>query len=280
MKLHLLKSIAAEFSEINHMIQSEQSVKDGGDGSGNFGHKGRPGKVGGSTSAPSTNNPGHERKFAMARVNMEQYEKLPSKIKMLYANAISGEEKVTTDIERSLKKNNMRMIGEKYAIKQPASVHRKIAEIRDENPVEVKTDEEAFAMMHDVMRYTGVSSARNLVSQTMKTLHGMMDDGYEIVELKNTWGSTRNPYNGINCKVVSPSGEKIEVQFHTPQSFDMKERKQHKFYEEWRDKSTTEKRKEELTQIMFNLFRENPKWRVPDNIDSLTLENVIKSYKS
>ena len=59
----------------------------------------------------------------------------------------------------------------------------------------------------------------------------------------------------------------MELQFHTPQSFDMKEHKQHKLYEIFRSDKASEEDKELANAQMWALINNNIKWAVPKNIE-------------
>lgn len=252
-------------------------VKDGGKGSGYFGHVGRPGKIGGSAESGSTNNPPTNRVYGRERVKEEELNKLPKQRKREYLRIIDREKQITDSIETFNKKHKLIMVGEKFAVKQPASYDRKINEIMQEKNIDEKT---AMELCNDVVRYTSITGGKNLVSKTTKMLKDLMNEGYEVLELKNTWLSEGNPYKGINIKLVSPDNVKFELQFHTAQSYDMKERKQHKYYEEWRLPTTSESRKAELNKIMFDYITKNKKWNVPKDIEKLSIENIKKSLQS
>ena len=147
-------------------IAKEELLNDGGKGSGNFGHKGRPGKVGGSSESESTNNPANARKYGAERIDRrEDLAKLSPNVKRQYLNTIKHEKKITTDIENLNKKLGMAMIGEKFAIKQPGSYAHKIRDIMAEKNV---SEEQAPDYVHDAIRYTSVTSAKNLVPKAIK----------------------------------------------------------------------------------------------------------------
>ncbi|WP_139904457.1 hypothetical protein [Clostridium thermarum] len=61
--------------------------------------------------------------------------------------------------------------------------------------------------------------------------------------MKNTWLIKSNPYKGINCIYTSPASQKFEIQYHTPESFELKNGELHGLYEKWRvlkDKASVE----------------------------------------
>lgn len=241
---------------------------DGGPGSGNFSHAGRPGKKGGSQTNPSTNNPPGERVYGVDRISSEKeksaLKSMSALSKAYYNSYVKHEQKVTTDIERVLKINGLKMVGEAFALKMPGSFNRKVAtKMKDDG----LTEEMALASLHDVVRYTGLSSAKTLVEDAKKTLDEMKSKGYKIAKVKNSWQDKKNPYHGINCQLVSPDGIKMELQFHTPQSFDMKEHKQHKLYEIFRSDKASEEEKTLANAQMWALINNNIKWTVPKNIE-------------
>lgn len=246
-------------------------IYDGGKGSGNFGHVGRKGKVGGSSESGSTNNPDTKRIYGRERVKEEELNKLTPKRKDEYLSTIDKEEAITNIIEKQIKLNKMYMVGERFAIKQPVSYDRKINEIMVEKSID---EEQAMKECNDIIRYTSISNSKNLVKNTKEMLQSLTNKGYQISELKNTWINEDNPYKGINIKMISPDGTKFELQAHTAQSFDMKERKQHKYYEEWRLPTTSEQRKKELSKQMFDYITKNNKWNIPKDIKKLSLEYI------
>ena len=84
--------------------------------------------------------------------------------------------------------------------------------------------------------------------------------------MKNTWEDATNPYKGINVQLVSPTGQKLEVQFHTQESFEMKNGPMHNLYEEWRELSEDSEEARDLQNKMFALSRQ---LEVPRNISEV-----------
>lgn len=79
------------------------------------------------------------------------------------------------------------------------------------------------------------------------------NEGYNTIVVKNYWNAPNNPYNGVNTFVKSPSGQIFELQYHTPESFEVKNGKMHKLYEEWRVLPDEEPQKEALQAEMMRL---------------------------
>jgi hypothetical protein len=84
--------------------------------------------------------------------------------------------------------------------------------------------------------------------------------------VKNTWGSVNPTYKGVNTVWEAPSGEKFELQFHTQESFALKQGRLHELYEEDRQMSTTKERKGEIKQEMIRL---SARLITPERIDKI-----------
>lgn len=136
--------------------------------------------------------------------------------------------------------------GLEYRTKSLSSTREKVL-IRKE----VNSINELF----DVVRYTAVSKTKDYIKNKDKILKDLEKKSFKIYQEKNTW--LRNGYKGINVKLISPNNIKFELQFHTEQSLEAKE-KVHKYYEEQRLPSTPEERKRELAIIMNQIFNEIP----------------------
>ncbi len=86
----------------------------------------------------------------------------------------------------------------------------------------------------------------------------------DILRRKNDrWN---NPYNGINTTIVSPDGQAFEVQFHTQESFDIKNGKMHELYGQWRVLPDSDPLKAKLKGDMFELANNMTR---PDNISEV-----------
>ena len=94
--------------------------------------------------------------------------------------------------------------------------------------------------------------------------------GYNTTVLKNTWNSIENPYRGINTTVVAPNGQKFEVQYHTKESFDLKNGEMHELYEKARVIEDDES--EEALVLRKEMFRLSKTLTTPKDIER------VKSY--
>lgn len=83
----------------------------------------------------------------------------------------------------------------------------------------------------DTVRYTFEANDAETVTRIMDKL---VESGYTVDKFKNTWLLPESVYRGINVKLVSSSGDVIEVQFHTIDDLVIKEYNHANYYEKQR----------------------------------------------
>lgn len=193
--------------------------------------------------------------------NAKEYGILKSQYKGMkyYDKATESEPLITSSVKAVAGNCRLETYGLKNRVKGKESYLRKIrAEYNpDGNTYEVK----------DIIRYTlGSKNPDTLVERMNAAIAELNEMGYNTITLKNTWNNPKNPYKGINTIVAAPNGQKFEIQYHTRESFETKE-KMHKLYEDWRrfeDKTSKEaiKLSEEMTTLSKGLS-------VPKNIEKV-----------
>ncbi len=143
-----------------------------------------------------------------------------------FERAVVNEPAITEHVKDVAKSVGMDVAGLEYRIKGKDSYLRKIRSNYnpDGNEYEIK----------DILRYTYTSDPDEYASKTLKSIDAYKELGYNTIEVKNYWLNKNNPYNGINTIVISPEGQKFELQYHTPGSFAVKNGEMHKLYEKWR----------------------------------------------
>lgn len=202
--------------------------------------------------------------------NPEKYEDLKLDYRKVnkYNNIMESEIVITDKLKETAQKVQAEMAGLEYRKKSKASFLRKISKDTDgsKNPKVVK---EALDSIGDVLRYTYVADADELAAVFEKATEQLEAQGYHFTKVKNTW-KKGSAYRGINCTVEAPDGyhTRFELQFHTPESLELKEGKLHKLYEEARDVNTPLERKQELNRQMIELSNE---LAFPKNIDKIKL---------
>jgi hypothetical protein len=117
----------------------------------------------------------------------------------------------------------------------------------------------------DALRYTNLSNTEHLTEDYFTVVRSLENKGYTMVEVVNTMWDEGAPYRGINTLVRTPDGYIFELQFHTPESIEIKEIN-HKLYEEQRLASTSAERSAELGRIMSANAASIP---TPPNVGSI-----------
>lgn len=182
-------------------------------------------------------------------------------------NSIIQSENVITDMLKTTAENlKINMAGLEHRKKSKSSFLRKINKDTDGSR-DAKVVKDALDSIGDVLRYTYVAEPGDLVAAFENAINQLEAKGYHFIKVKNTWRKNA-VYRGINCTVEAPDGchTKFELQFHTPESLELKEGKLHKLYEEARDTNTPLERKRELNRQMVELSNALD---FPKNIDKI-----------
>lgn len=163
-----------------------------------------------------------------------------------YNKAVANEPDITKTVQEISKQAGMNVEGLEHRIKTKDSYLRKIRANYDSagNQYEVK----------DIVRYTYTDSPKIMTERALSSIEIFGERGYNTVEVKNYWMDKNNPYNGINTTIKAPNGQKFELQYHTPESYVIKEGKMHELYEKQRVLTdTSSKEYIELEDMMFEL---------------------------
>lgn len=189
--------------------------------------------------------------------HLECYEKLTDDEKQLYNEIVEREPAITQEVQDTVRENGGQMEGLEYRLKLPESVHEKIY-LRGEESIELSE-------MRDVIRYTGELPSQELAKGANKTLDSLEQKGYSVEKVKNTWLDENASYKGINIQLTEPKGQTFELQFHTKESFEVKQQN-HEMYNESRILSEDHPRRIELEDKMAE---NTAKLKTPPNIDEV-----------
>lgn len=162
-----------------------------------------------------------------------------------YQSIVQKEPCITFEMKEISRMTRVKMDGVDRRIKSYDSVIRKL--VTEKGPMT------QISELYDVIRYTFLDAAHNLMISYHTVLQELYDRGYQIVKVKNTWLDGRNPYKVIKVSLRSPCGQRFEIQFHTPESYEIKEKRMHLLYKEMRLPSTSPERKRELWMAMHDL---------------------------
>lgn len=165
---------------------------------------------------------------------------------------------ITNDVLDITKQIGANMSGLEFAVKAGQSTSEKIdrehADFeKDTGEKDPRTDEEVLGGLNDLVRYTQVSEHDKIAENAEKTMKALEDRGYEIVLCKNRYASEK-PLDYYDIKIIAknPDGQQFELQFHSKESLDAKD-KNHKLYEIARKVDTSDEERERLgKQMMAN----------------------------
>ena len=169
----------------------------------------------------------------------------------IYSKAASREPAVT-NIMKSCESDDAHLAGLDFRLKTKDSIARKL--VTNAKDMEVTLDE-AVPTIRDALRYTLVIEDKKYAEVTQRTLNTLLANGYALTKFKNTWGD--DGYKGINVFLRTPDGVTFELQFHTPLSYDTKE-KNHDLYETARSDYASEADKKEANQKMTKIYNAMP----------------------
>ena len=158
---------------------------------------------------------------ALTRVDTfgEAPQSLETQARGLQAGARKAEPSTTKALNKVVKKNNGKLIGTEHAIKTEKSLIRKMSkkvmEGIDPNLVGLE--------INDSLRYTMQFSKSSYAKSSQAALADLQAAGYRVSTIKNYWASPSEAYQGLNTTLLSPSGQRFELQFHTQFSHRIKE---------------------------------------------------------
>lgn len=168
----------------------------------------------------------------------------------MVAKAVAAEPGVTADVSNMAARTGGQMVGLEFAVKKQSSLADKIQTDAVEKGI---TQDQAAAKMGDVLRYTTSFPHSQYSAGVNQSMNEMAKKGYTLEKFKNTWPPEEsNAYRGVNTNWLSPSGQRFEMQYHTPESFACKQAN-HADYEEARKATTSDARALELNTKMIGL---------------------------
>lgn len=178
--------------------------------------------------------------------------------KNVYYVALEREPGITEDLMVIVNRSGGTLTGLEYRVKSPSSIYEKMYE---------RVEKTEITDMNDLIRYTQLNSGDDLVESMQNTLKQLEDSGYKVTKFKNSWPNATKPYKGVNVTLESVEGQKFELQFHTQESFNLKNGELHKLYEIQRVLDEGSERYLELEDEMLELSRQ---LEPPKNINTMT----------
>jgi len=162
-----------------------------------------------------------------------------------YNRALEQEKAITDFVTRQAEESGFKQEGLDQRVKSKDSYLRKMR-------LGYSPEGKAYSVQ-DILRYTYAAPAHELSCKIAACIASMASKGYNTIEIKNYWLDPMNPYKGVNTIVRTPSGQAFEIQYHTPESFAVKNGEMHRLYQEWRTLTSSDPKRKALKDKMQNL---------------------------
>lgn len=185
--------------------------------------------------APAPAVPAHDQQHSVADVAQQ-----------LLDQAEKAETTVSSDLVSLVGEQGGTMAGFENRLKKIDRIAQKLEQKAHEKGI---TPQEYASKMADTLRYTAVIDSGNHATGVQGVLTALTDRGYQLdpLEVENNWA---NPiYHGININLQTPDGYTFELQFHTTESLDVKNRN-HALFAQARQLTTSAAEKERLNLEM------------------------------
>lgn len=187
-----------------------------------------------------------------------------------YDKARKCEPEITRDMIDIASANGNEMYGLDYAVKTGASMAEKIERKKAAAKTSgiPQTDEEIVQGLGDMVRYTQLCPHDKTAETARKTIDALKKKGYRIDKVDNKWNDSNSDYKGLHIDVVSPTGQKFELQIHSKESIEVKEQIHHR-YNETRKASASAYVRDELGPEMRDISK---KLKTPEGMNGIRSE--------
>jgi len=175
-----------------------------------------------------------------------------------YEKALQAEPEITRVVSEVANEVGLDQVGLEFRIKSKGSYLRKVA-------ANYKPDGTEYEVK-DILRYTYTAGPQDLARKTNAAIVAFDIRGYNTYEVKNTWLKPNVAYRGINTSLRAPNGQAFEMQYHTPESFELKNGKLHELYEEAR---VLDPRSEDFLRLQDEMIELSSKLTVPEGIEEV-----------
>jgi len=238
------------------------SILRGGKGSGHFSHEGRPGEVGGSQPQsgsagqqagaaaegqppperketeppPLKAEPGDEGGALLKKIgdeevrfeSEEQYQQIKALAEDRFSKAREQEGAYTELMEQLASEHGGQLVGLEHSLKSADGLTRKIRMDMIEKGL---TEEEAAQQITDANRYTMTFGADEFVAKAQEVQASLSKQGWTMYDHKwKNYFQSGDAYDGYNTVMENKdTGQLFELQFHTPQSVQIKKQARHLF---------------------------------------------------
>lgn len=190
-------------------------------------------------------------------------------VKHLLRSRRAVEPEITDTLVGTAERFGAKMLGLKYKFKKAEGVVEKVNRKVAEKGID---HEKAAAGISDALRYTMELPGKNYAKGAASAIKALEKAGYEFLEVENNWDGppTRDAYQGVNAVFKDPkTGLKVELQFHTKESWHTKDVVIHEDYEYVRERRGTPASRLVAAERMRQASAKIP---IPDGVDDFCAE--------
>ncbi|WP_101812524.1 XopAD/skwp family type III secretion system effector, partial [Xanthomonas citri] len=155
------------------------------------------------------------------RLRAVQPQDIAAEAQALLRRARQMEPQVTDMLQRIAARHGGQLAGTQHQLKSYGSLQEKLTQ---RMALKKQTLEEAAAGVNDALRYSVVLKPQDFTAGLRATLAALDDEGHARVKLTNQFTDYPPVFKAINVTLRSPEGALWEIQFHTPETFALKER--------------------------------------------------------
>ncbi|WP_343230472.1 XopAD/skwp family type III secretion system effector [Xanthomonas euvesicatoria] len=155
------------------------------------------------------------------RLRAVQPQDIAVQAQALLGRARQMEPQVTDMLQRIAARHDGQLAGTQHQLKSLGSLKEKLTQ---RMALKKQTLEEAAAGVNDALRYSVVLDPQDFTAGLRAVLAALDDQGHARVKLTNQFTVYPPVFKAINVTLRSPDGALWEIQFHTPETFALKER--------------------------------------------------------
>nr|WP_015060666.1 XopAD/skwp family type III secretion system effector [Pseudomonas savastanoi]CBZ39966.1 conserved hypothetical protein [Pseudomonas savastanoi pv. savastanoi] len=207
------------------------------------------------------------------RLRAVQPEDIALEAQNLLTRAREMEPRVTHMLRRVAESHAGQLAGMDHQLKSVGSLKEKLMQ---QMALKNKTLEDAVAGVNDALRYSVVLDPQHFTAGLRGVLASLDDQGHVRVKLNNLFAKHRPAFKAVNVTMRSPEGALWEIQFHTPDTFRLKEQfhdlYKHSHALQFQGAPLTDQR--EVQAPAQDAFRLVPSPPECDDIDDWEEENV------
>ncbi|MBN4174276.1 hypothetical protein GSU75_01481 [Pseudomonas savastanoi pv. phaseolicola] len=154
------------------------------------------------------------------RLRAVQPEDIALEAQNLLTRAREMEPRVTHMLRRVAESHAGQLAGMDHQLKSVGSLKEKL---KQQMALKNKALEDAVAGVNDALRYSVVLEPPDFTAGLRGVLASLDDQGHVRVKLNNLFAKHQPAFKAVNVTMRSPEGALWEIQFHTPDTFRLKE---------------------------------------------------------